>query len=255
MSNLAEPNNCVAPDNHVADVLTNLDNKFSGPSELTPNKLIEEGGSDNKDEDNFGDLDAPFSSAMLFRGPVIKNVTYNRWVVDKGYGSGIALAFQGDPEFIRTSVNFAVNYLLPPTAKIKENTPSFVICITSMAELRKAFELEGYCLKMRELLATTEDFPELDEDDFPDDLQERMWDYLVKSWKGEEATDPLENVFVESDEMVQLAEEAGRLYADKELQKIEYEGFMQHISRAGLREHKVRAAPEEMGQLSEYISD
>src|SRR3954471_17994643 len=35
-----------------------------------------------------------------------------KWIADRGYGTGMALAFQGNPEFIRRSVNFAVNFLL-----------------------------------------------------------------------------------------------------------------------------------------------
>jgi len=161
----------------------------------------------------------------------------NKWIADRGYGTGMALAFQGDAEFIRTSVNFAVNYLLSARAQIKEQTPSFIIINTTTDELMKAFALEGYCLKMRELWAKVPPL-ELEDDDLPEDFEQRVDTFIRKTLLDDPtAVDPTASMYVETPEMIAEAEAAGIEHAKKEFAKIEFEDFMRRVSRAGLREH------------------
>lgn len=166
----------------------------------------------------------------------------NIWIADRGYGTGMALAFQGDENFIRRSVNFAMNFLITPRSQIKQHTPSFVIINTSMDELKKAFKREGFCIGMQKLRAK---YPitELEEDDFPEDFEQRVNEFISKTLTGDKtAVDPL--ACVEDDPQLEIeAEEFANEYAEKQMQNIRFEDFMRKISRAGLREHEFIEKP------------
>lgn len=162
----------------------------------------------------------------------------NKWIADRGYGTGMAIAFQGDENFIRRSVNFAANFLLTPRSQIKQHTPSFVIINTTQEDLVKAFELEGYTLKMQELWKNIPTV-QIDEDDLPADFEERVREYTLKVLTGDPtAVDPVANMYPEeTPAMVKEATAYSKKYAQDRLAEIESEDFMRRISRAGLQEH------------------
>jgi len=68
----------------------------------------------------------------------------NKWIIDKSYGNGCALGFMGDKNFIRKSVNFAVNFgLINPQTEPNALSDKFVFINTSEEELNKALLEEG----------------------------------------------------------------------------------------------------------------
>lgn len=93
----------------------------------------------------------------------------NQWIADRSYGTGIALAFSGEPEFVRRSINFAVNYLLTETQKIREQTQTFAVVLTTEENLRLALYREAYNLKMLEVRKAMPR-KEIDWDALPEDF-------------------------------------------------------------------------------------
>lgn len=150
----------------------------------------------------------------------------------------MALAFQGDEEFIRKSINFAANFLLSKASNIKKQTSSFVIINTTMEELTAALETEGYLQKMAELLKA-QPAVEFSDDDLPDNLEEQVNEYTIKMLKGEPCKDPTAALsVVETPEMVRAAKKHGAAYAKAEIEKIHFEDFMRRINPAGLTQHE-----------------
>jgi hypothetical protein len=80
----------------------------------------------------------------------------NRWIADRGYGTGMALAFEGDPDFIRRSINFAINFLVQGEHVVRQLTPTFVVVNTSMERIEDALFSEAF---PRERLKLAEQFP------------------------------------------------------------------------------------------------
>lgn len=177
----------------------------------------------------------------------------NKWIADRGYGTGMALAFEGDPEFVKRSINFAANFLLSEKSEIRQETPTFAVINTTMENLTKAFELEGYCLRMRELLKTAEnpmDF--IRDEDFPADWEERLEKFshdLLAAKNAKEVAevmkrDPMRGLeIVETPEMVADATAWGKKYAQEELGKLVYEDFMRHVSHSPISTHAVSEIP------------
>lgn len=173
-----------------------------------------------------------------------------KWIADRGYGTGMALAFNGNPEFIRSSLNFAFNFLLSDKSQVKEQMPGFVIVNTTMENLVKAFQLEGYCMKMQELIKGAEDPMDiLTDEDFPADWDERLKKFGEDMFATKNrndvakviATDPMRGLTIEeTPEMVAAATLAGIEHAKKEIAKIEFEDFMRHISRAPVESHAMQ---------------
>ena len=93
----------------------------------------------------------------------------NQWIADRSYGTGIALAFQGDPDFVRRSVNFAINYLLTESQKVKEQTQTWAVVLTTEANLRLALYREAYNLKLGEVYRNMPR-KEIDWDSLPEDF-------------------------------------------------------------------------------------
>jgi len=163
----------------------------------------------------------------------------NEWIADRGYGTGMALAFQGDAAFITQSINFAVNFLLSPRSHIKEQTASFVIINTTMEELVKALEFEGYCRKMLEL-HKAQPAVEFDVEDLPEDFDQKCEEFIMKTLAGVDYPEPTAGLMpAETPEMVKEAKAAGVKYAQVEVAKIRFEDFMRRVSRAGLAQHAV----------------
>lgn len=173
----------------------------------------------------------------------------NKWIADRGYGTGMALAFEGEPDFVKRSINFAANFLLSEKSEIRQETPTFAVINTTMENLTKAFELEGYCLRMRELLKTAENPMDLIRDeDFPADWDERLDKFstaLLSAKNAKEVaeimkTDPMRGLeIVETPEMVADATAWGKNYAKDELAKIVFEDFMRHVSHSPISTHAV----------------
>ncbi len=182
----------------------------------------------------------------------------NRWIADRGYGTGMALAFEGDPEFIRRSVNFAATFLLSDSAHVKEQSPSFVIVNTTMTKLMEALTFEGYLAKMLELRKehsknVVSEIDLLDEDDLPADINEQCRRYTEASFsardfkeaKAAEELDPFRGL--NKDDPVLLAKweaeaiKFSKEYADKEIAKLHFEDFMRHVSRAPVHTHSIES--------------
>ena len=180
----------------------------------------------------------------------------NRWIVDRGYGSGMALAFEGDADFIRQSSNFAHNFLFGESGKasVNQTTPSFAIVNTTMERLVSALELEGALNKESELRAeyfnqNGSDVDVMEEDDFPDDFEERVRAYniaMVAARNPEEVAkaeelNPITGLDRIDEEILdgwkEKTAEAGRLHAQDVISKLHFEDFMQGVSRAGLHTH------------------
>lgn len=179
----------------------------------------------------------------------------NRWIADRGYGSGMALAFEGDADFIRQSSNFAYNFLFGSSrAAVSQVTPSFAVVNTSMEQLVEALENEGALKKELELRseyfkANGRDVDLMEEEDFPADFEEKMRAYsraiLAASTPEQVKEAEKLNLAAGLDRIDEdtLAEwkkemkEAGRIHAQDVVSKLHFEDFMQRISHAGLHTH------------------
>jgi hypothetical protein len=167
----------------------------------------------------------------------------------------MALAFEGDPEFIRTSCNFAANFLLDSKANIYQMTPTFAIVNTTMENLTAALEFEGYLQKMLELRTEARKvhgsvFDLLQPEDYPADYDEKCDAYMraiLAANSPEDVADaeklnPHKNLDELPDEvekeMERQAKAYGKEYAAKELAKLHFEDFMRHVNRAGLSVHE-----------------
>jgi hypothetical protein len=185
---------------------------------------------------------------------VASSGSQNVWIADRGYGSGMALAFQGDPEFIRQSVNFAVNFLLSATSQIKEQTPSFAIVNTTMEDLTNALISEGSLRRMLELRKEHRknhgsEFDLLEEDDYPLDYDEQnaayIWAVLAAQTPEEVVKAEELNIMsnIDKDDPVLLAKwekdarAYGEKYAQEEIAKLRFEDFMRGVSRAPVASH------------------
>jgi hypothetical protein len=176
----------------------------------------------------------------------------NRWIADRGYGTGMALAFDGDKDFIRRSINFAINFLVHDASNIHQHSPSFVVVNTTEERLKAALYQEGYS---RELLRLSQAEPldnpllALDDEDFPADFNERCEKFRADLWAAanpEEVAevlkrDPTRGIFdTEPDEgHDERAKAWARQYVDEEMGKLQFEDFMRQFSSAGLTTHEV----------------
>lgn len=161
----------------------------------------------------------------------------------------MALAFHGDPDFIRRSINFAANYLVTDKSEITQETVSFAQVNTTMEGLADALEREGYNLKMVELL---KDAPcpilQAEDEDFPDDWEKRMHaDFEArcnaKDWqaiKEIDAKDPTNDLtFTETPAMQAEAKAFGIKHAQKVIGELEFKTFKREASREGLATHSL----------------
>ncbi len=177
----------------------------------------------------------------------------NKWIADRGYGSGMALAFEGDPAFIERSINFAVNFLLSEKSEIRKQMPSFVIVNTTFDNLRNALETEGYCMKMAELLNGQENpLDIMREEDYPADWEDRLRNFerdLIAAKTPAEVADVMKRdpmrglVISPTAENEAEARAFGKEYAQTELAKVTFEDFMRKISRAPLETHAMVEMP------------
>lgn len=176
----------------------------------------------------------------------------NIWIADRGYGTGMALAFQGDASFIAKSINFAANFLLSEKSQIKQQTPSFVVINTTMDALVEALESEGFLSKMLELRGQLENpLDILEEDDYPADFEKRVEEFtralLSASTPAQVAEaaklDPTIGIWADDPVQVATMEREARAYAKKyaqdEVAKLTFEDFMRHVSQAPVQTHAV----------------
>lgn len=181
----------------------------------------------------------------------------NKWIADRGYGTGMALAFQGDEQFLARSVAFAVNFLLSPKSQIKQETASFVVVNTSMEALVNALQEEGYLRKMLELRAkSANQLSLLEDEDFPEDFEEKVAAYMAASMAAltseaaaeVEKTNPVAGIFFEDKadlaSMEKIAREFGRKYATEQIATLEFEDFMRHVPKNGVHTYTVSDLPE-----------
>lgn len=125
--------------------------------------------------------------------------TENKWLADRGYGTGCALGFQGSPEFIKQSTNFAVNMGLIGSGEFRQTSENFGYIVTSMEKIQAGLTLEGELLT--EQLIRREISESLGEDD--------------------------EIKLSQSDR--EMIEESGAQYALEKMEEICYEAFMQWV--------------------------
>lgn len=187
--------------------------------------------------------------------PTVSGRGEGRWIADRGYGTGMALAFEGDEAFIRQSTNFAANFLISDKANIDVYTPSFVVVNTTMEKLVEALEFEGYLQEMLRLRTEyrkdiVTDFDLLQEEDFPADYDERLNAYThailaansPEEVKAAEKLNPhgkLQDWPAEIEaELETKAKAFGKTYAQEEIAKLHFEDFMRHVSRAGVNTHE-----------------
>lgn len=176
----------------------------------------------------------------------------NRWIADRGYGSGMALAFNGDPEFIRRSVNFAINFLVHDASNIHEYMPSFVVVNTSMERLGKALYDEAFAresLKLSQESSRPNPLSVMQDEDFPDDFNEKCVQFradlhAARNWKEVQAVlarDPTVGIFeIELDpEIKTKASELARNSVREQLAALVFEDFMRRVSQAGVMTHQV----------------
>lgn len=152
----------------------------------------------------------------------------------------MSLAFQGDEEFVRRSMNFAANFLLSSKAQARQQTPNFALVNTTMAELEDAFRAEGYVIKMRELYAARPRV-RLEAEDFPDDFDEQVRKYTHELLSGNEnAVDPTQYMMdEETDEMREISTQYGEEHAKREMAKLEFDAYMRLVSPASVVTHAV----------------
>lgn len=163
----------------------------------------------------------------------------NHWIIDRNYGSGIALGFRGDKDFIARSVNFAFNYVLPPNAQVREFTPNFSSVNTTMEKLVAGLTLEGIVLKKRELVRTfiraREDARNAEDDAKTqeqleaeyNELKPKVDAYLHAHVYGDDSVPcPVDDTIPNEAEMDAEAELAGPLYAEAEMAKIIFDDYM-----------------------------
>lgn len=173
--------------------------------------------------------------------------------MDRGYGSGMSVGFEGDANFIRRSVNFAINFLVHDPSNVHYHTPTFVSVNTTLERLKKALYDETYA---RELLRLTtehnktqpnplsilndEDFPEnfeADAEKFRADLHSAADHHEVAAVL---ARDPTRMIFP-LDNPVELEQRAAKLaqeFTDKTIDEMEPEEFMRSFG-AGLPDYQV----------------
>ena len=161
----------------------------------------------------------------------------NKWIADRGYGTGMALAFQGDKDFVRRSVNFAYNYLIDPKAHVREQHENFVVVNTSMEALREAFKKEGYCKRMQQL---HRQMRVNQEENYPADFEERINAYVRATLSGDTSVeDPRPDTHVETEDMVVMANAYAEIHADEQIATLGFEDFMRDVSKAGVGAHEV----------------
>lgn len=164
----------------------------------------------------------------------------NKWIADRGYGTGMSLAFQGDEEFVRRSLNFAANFLLSSKAQARELSPNFVLVNTTMDELVDALQREGYAMKMRELYAARPRV-RLEAEDFPDTFEDDVNKFIRATLSGDTSVkDPTARIM--DDETEEMREEAttyGIEYAKTEIGKLEFDAYMRQMSTAPVVCHAV----------------
>ena len=160
----------------------------------------------------------------------------NKWIVDRGYGSGMALGFQGDANFLRRSVNFAVNRLLNRTAQIKHMTDNFYVVNTSMEALRAALIEEGAAFKKIELLKA---IPFV-EPEYPENYEELVNAYVEAQLKGDESVkNPVFEQKIDEAAIDEQARAYGEVYAEEELAKLESDDFMTRLSHSSVVTHDI----------------
>lgn len=167
-------------------------------------------------------------------------MSHNKWIIDRGYGKGVAVAFQGDEDFVRKSSNFAENFLLTGNATVKEYMPTFHVVYTTMEKLIAALEFEGYCQKLSELHRNRPKY-HIEDEDVPDSFNERCKEFLGAFLKGDYSLpDPTKYLHEEeTEEMREIAREHGRQRAQIILADLVSEDFMARISDAPLPTHDV----------------
>lgn len=149
----------------------------------------------------------------------------NKWLVDTGYGTGMALAFSGDKNFVDRSINFAYNWLLGSKANVTRESETFAyVSQTNKEKLRSALEREGYCQKIDELLSKSE-MPNVDEIEVSD---EEIDNYIRSMLKGDEnVVDPFAHICPqETPEMIETATVYSKEYAEGIMQTLVGESFM-----------------------------
>ncbi len=164
----------------------------------------------------------------------------NKWIADRGYGSGMSLAFYGDEEFVTRSMNFAANFLLSSKAQARQSTPNFALVNTTMEELEAALRMEGYVIKLRELHAALPK-ARLDAEDYPADFDDRVRAYTHSLLTGaNDVPDPTAYLNEpETDEMREIASRHGIVHAQAEMAKLEFDAYMRHVSQAPVACHAV----------------
>ncbi len=181
------------------------------------------------------------------------NTQRNRWIVDRGYGSGMAIGFEGDKNFIRRSVNFAINFLVHNPLNVHYHTPTFVSVNTTHERLEKALYDEAYA---RELLRLTTEFNKtqpnplaiLNDEDFPENFDEQTEKFRADLHAAADhhevaqvlARDPTSMIFP-LDNPVELEQQAAKLakeFVNKTLEELEPEEFMRSFG-VGMQEHAV----------------
>jgi hypothetical protein len=164
----------------------------------------------------------------------------------------MALAFEGDPDFIRRSINFAINFLVQGEHVVRQLTPTFVVVNTSMERLEDALYREAFA---RERLKLAEQFPldnalaAMDDEDFPPDFEERCTQWRADLWAAANPKetaevmqrDPTRGIFPDEDDpaLEAKAKELALNSVKEQMDALVFEDFMRQFSHAGLQTHDV----------------
>lgn len=173
----------------------------------------------------------------------------NKWVVDRTYGSGMALGFVGDPDFIRRSTNFAINFLVHDASKITVQTPRFSTLNTSEERLRDALYREAYAQEMLKLAAGDRSpLSTMEAEDFPEGFDERLEEFsrkLMLAGTPEEVAEVMKSdptaIFEEKTPIDRevIADVRAKARVEEQMQALVSEEFMRSLAGFGLEVHQV----------------